>query len=234
MAPRVGISLIMLHKRPVLVFLTAYIVTALVNIFSEGSGFVVAAFVTVVLAMPLLIGVVLTGRIHKDRLTGLVVVALAFSWLGDWLGDLLVPHVLFKIIFFFIGHIFYIMAFYRYRRSSLLHRPVALVGYIVVIGALLVWIAPHAGMIAIPIVIYGLLLATMAVLASGLNWLTGLGAAIFVVSDLSIAVTTFALPGQIEESELLIMSTYLVAQLMIVFGVLQQQHDDQQAPATAD
>jgi hypothetical protein len=47
-----------------------------------------------------------------------------------------------------------------------------------------------------------------------------------VASDLSIAVTAFAFPGRIEESELLIMSTYLVAQLMIVLGVLQRQADD--------
>lgn len=223
-----AMPLTMLRNTRVLVFLTLYIAAALVNIFSEASGFTGAAFVTVFLAMPLLAGVLLAGRIDHDRLTALVAVALAFSWLGDWLGDLLEPHVLFKIIFFFIGHVFYIMAFLRYRRSSLLHRPAALVGYLVVIAALLAWVAPPAGLLAPLIVVYGALLATMAVLATGLNWLAGLGSAIFVVSDLSIAVTTFALPGRIEQAELLIMSTYLVAQLMIVLGVLQRQRDDRQ------
>jgi uncharacterized membrane protein YhhN len=221
-----GIALTMPRNWPVRVFLTLYIVVALVNVFAEGSDFTRVAFVTVVLAMPLLVGVLITGTVRRNRMTALVVVALAFSWLGDWLGDLLVPHVLFKIIFFFIGHVFYIMAFFAYRRSSLLYRPLPLVGYLVVIGSLLTWIAPRSGTLAPLIVIYGLLLVTMAVLASGLNWLTGVGAMIFVVSDLSIAVTAFALPGRIEESELLIMSTYLVAQLMIVLGVLQRQADD--------
>lgn len=218
--------MIMLRNPPALTLLTIYILVALLNVFAEGSGFTIVAFVTVVLAMPLLIGVLLTGRVRRDRMTTLVTVALIFSWLGDWLGDLLVPHVLFKIVFFFIGHVFYIMAFFAYRRSSLLHRPVALAGYLLVIGALLAWIAPRSGILAPLVVIYGLLLVTMAVLASGLNWLTAVGSMIFVVSDLSIAVTAFALPGRIEESELLIMSTYLVAQLMIVLGVVQRQRDD--------
>lgn len=221
----------MLRRLPAQVLVTLYVVVALVNVFAEGSGFIAAAFVTVALAMPLLIAVTLVERVRADRLTFLVVVALFFSWLGDWLGDLLVPHVLFKIIFFFVGHVFYIMAFLPYRRSSLLRRPPALVAYLVVIGALLAWIAPRSGALAPLVVIYGLLLVTMAVLASGLNWLTGVGAMIFVGSDLSIAVTSFALPGRIEESELLIMSTYLVAQLMIVLGVLLRQRDDLADPA---
>lgn len=206
--------------------LTLYIVVSLLNVFAEGSEFTAVAFVTVVLAMPLLIALVLSARLRRDRMTALVVVALFFSWLGDWLGDLLVPHVVFKIIFFFVGHIFYVMAFLPYRRASLLYRPLLLAAYLVFIGGLLAWIAPRAGILAPAVVVYGLLLVTMAVLASGLNWIAAVGSMIFVVSDLSIAVTAFAIPGVIEESELLIMSTYLVAQLMIVIGVIQRQLDD--------
>jgi uncharacterized membrane protein YhhN len=216
----------MVRKASVIAFLTAYIVVALVNAFAEASELATIAFVTVILAMPALIGVVLTGRLVRDRFTGLVIVALFFSWLGDWLGDLIEPHVLAKIIFFFVGHIFYVMAFWPYRRRSVLHRPLPLAAYVVVIGGLLIWIAPSSGILAPAVVIYGVLLGVMAVLASGLNWLAGLGSIIFVASDLSIAVTAFAFPGRIEESELLIMSTYLVAQLMIVLGVLQRQADD--------
>jgi len=206
--------------------LTLYIVVSLLNVFAEGSEFTAVAFVTVVLAMPLLIALVLSARLRRDRMTAFVVVALFFSWLGDWLGDLLVPHVVFKIIFFFVGHIFYVMAFLPYRRASLLYRPLLLAAYLVFIGGLLAWIAPRSGILAPAVVVYGLLLVTMAVLASGLNWIATVGSMIFVVSDLSIAVTAFAIPGVIEESELLIMSTYLVAQLMIVIGVIQRQHDD--------
>lgn len=136
------------------------------------------------------------------------------------------PHILYKIIFFFVGHVFYIMAFFPYRRVSLLSRPLPLVDYLAIIGTSLAWIAPRSGQLAPLVAIYGLLLVVMAVLASGLNWLVGVGAMIIVASDLSIAVTAFALPNQIEESELLIMSTYLVAQLMIVLGVLLRQRDD--------
>ena len=70
--------------------------------------------------------------------------------------------------------------------------PLPLAGYLLFIGALLAWIAPRSGILAPAVIVYGLLLVTMAVLASGLNWLAAVGSMIFVVSDLSIAVTAFA------------------------------------------
>jgi uncharacterized membrane protein YhhN len=63
------------------------------------------------------------------------------------------------------------MAFLPYRRASLLHRPLPLVGYLIVIGGLLAWIAPGSGILAPAVIVYGLPLVTMAVLASGVNWL---------------------------------------------------------------
>jgi uncharacterized membrane protein YhhN len=62
------------------------------------------------------------------------------------------------------------------------------------------------------------------VLTTGLGPLATAGGVIFIVSDMSIAVTAFVFSGEVPQSELLIMSTYLVAQLLIVLGVIEGPH----------
>jgi uncharacterized membrane protein YhhN len=201
------------------IWLAAYLIVSLVDVVAEARHATRTAFVAVVLAMPALAGFLQAAKPRSLRLYTWVTAALFFSWLGDWVGDLLDPHVLVKIVFFFLGHLCFIAAFLPFRRNSVLHRPVWLLAYVVVIGALLIWIAPHAGGLAAPIVVYGAVLGTMAVLATGVNRRTGIGGAIFVASDLTIAVTTFVVPG-IGLAEVLIMTSYLIAQLLIVLGVL--------------
>ena len=60
----------------------------------------------------------------------------------------------------------------------------------------------------------------MAVLATGLGATATVGGIVFIISDMSITVTSFVYPGRLEHAELLIMSTYLVAQLLLVLGVI--------------
>ena len=187
---------------------------------TEGTHAKIPAFIGSVLAMPVLIGFLLSARPQRSKLFWLITVALVFSWLGDWLGDLIPPTVLTKIAFFFVGHVFFILAFWPYRRRSVLHKPVILIAYVIVLAALLAWIAPSSGRLAIPVVVYGAFLGFMAVLSTGLNRTAGVGGAIFVVSDLSIAVTSFVLRGTFDQAELVIMSTYLVAQFLIVLGAM--------------
>lgn len=72
----IEISTNMLRRLPGQILLTLYVGVSLVNFFTEGWGYTAAAFVTVVLAMPLLIAVVLVERARRDRLTLLVIAAL--------------------------------------------------------------------------------------------------------------------------------------------------------------
>jgi uncharacterized membrane protein YhhN len=201
-------------------WLIAYAIVSLVDVIAEGLHATTVAFVAVLLAMPALIGFIQSAEPRREKFYWLIMTALVFSWLGDWVGDLISPHVVVKIVFFFIGHIFFVSAFLPYRRTSILHRPVWLAGYVLVIGGLLVWIVPHAGRLGIALVAYGCMLGAMAVLATGVNRLTGIGGAIFVTSDLTIAVTEFVFPGRVDQAELMIMGSYLLAQLLIVLGVI--------------
>ncbi len=202
------------------IWLVAYVVVAVAQVLAEGFALSAIAFVLVVLAMPALAGVLLCSVSLRDRLSLLVLLALGFSWLGDWVGDLIQPHIVVKIIFFFVGHLCYIAAFWPLRSRSVLRRPVIVVGYVVVIAALLAWVIPDTGRLGPAMIIYGCTLGLMAVLATGAHVLAGTGGALFVVSDLSIVVLYFVLPGQVEHPGVIIMSTYLLAQLLIVLGVI--------------
>jgi uncharacterized membrane protein YhhN len=201
-------------------WLAVYVVVAMVDLVAETAHLFWLALAALVLALPALAAVLVASR-PRDRLTSWVVGALFFGWLGDWLGDLLEPHIAWKIGFFFLGHLCYIVAFWPYRARSVLGRPGLLACYLLGITALLAWVVPSAGWVyGAALVAYGLTLGLVAVLATGLGPVAAVGGVVFIVSDMSIAVTSFVYPGQVAQAELLIMSSYLIAQLLIVFGVI--------------
>jgi uncharacterized membrane protein YhhN len=208
-------------------WLIAYLVVAVGDMVARLVHAEVIDLIGLVLAMPALAGVLLASRPQRTRMIWLVLVSLFFSWLGDWVGDLIQPHLLIKIVFFFLAHLCYIAAFWPFWRHSVLRRPLYLAGYVVVIGGLLAWVAPHSGRLAPALVAYGITLGVMAILATGVHRLTGIGAAIFVASDLSIAVFAFVFPDQFSADGFVIISSYLLAQLLIVVGVIAA------SPATA-
>lgn len=201
-------------------WLIAYVLIAVVDMVARLVHAELVDLIGLVLAMPALAGVLLASRSQWTRMMWLVLVSLFFSWLGDWVGDIYQPQILIKIGFFFLAHLCYIAAFWPFWRHSVLRRPLYLAGYVVVIGALLAWVAPHSGRLAPALLAYGITLAVMAILATGVHRLTGIGAAIFAASDLSIAVFTFVFPDQFSADGFVIISSYLLAQLLIVLGVI--------------
>jgi uncharacterized membrane protein YhhN len=80
----------------------------------------------------------------------------------------------------------------------------------------------------LPVIIYAIVILTM--LSGAINrsekvnqhsyWLVLAGAILFVISDSAIAVNKFSLP--FESSGIVIMSTYILAQYLIVTGYIYQ------------
>lgn len=207
-------------ERPARIWLAVYVLVCMVDLLAESAHLFWLALVALVLALPALAAMLVSAR-PRDRLTGWVVAALFFGWLGDWLGDLLTPHIVWKIIFFFLGHVCYIVAFWPYRSRSVIDRPGLLAVYLLGLTALLAWVVPSAGWVyGSALVVYGLTLGLVAVLATGLGPMATVGGIVFIVSDMSIAITSFVYPGRLVYGELLIMSTYLIAQLLLVLGVI--------------
>jgi uncharacterized membrane protein YhhN len=196
-------------------WLTCYVLVGAVELVAKLTQLSWLSFAATVLAMPLLVMVFRSAHRRPDSLRLMITLALLFSWLGDVFGFTLVV----KIIFFFVAHIFYVAAFWPYRRGLRRHR-VRLAAYAVVVVALLAVVAPPAGSLAPAVIAYGVLLGVMAFLASGVHRLSGIGAAIFMASDTVIIVNAFLLPNRFPQAGFVITATYLTAQLMIVLGVL--------------
>jgi len=72
-----------------------------------------------------------------------------------------------------------------------------------------------------PVVVYGLTLTAMAVLATGLGRLTGLGGALFMLSDSLIALKAFR-EWDGRALSMAVMGTYAAAEALLVMGIVRQ------------
>ncbi|MBM7460981.1 lysoplasmalogenase [Rhodococcus coprophilus] len=193
------------------------------------------------LLMPLLaLGLAASTEPRRDRLVKLILLALAFSWLGDAAPDLFDGDAAFLVLigFFLCAQITYIAAFLPYRDRSVLHtKRWVLALYAVAVVVLVAVCAPGAGALAVAVVIYGLCIATMAVLATGVSRAVAWGAVVFVISDSLIALNAFVDGFSLPATGFWIMITYICAQALITGGVLSRSgtaHDSGDRAGSAD
>lgn len=179
------------------------------------------AALTQMMLMPALAGALWTGTASpRGRLVVLALGALGLSWVGDTVPRLLPEDISFVAMLgaFLLAQLLYAVAFWPMRRRSVLARPLRLIPYAAVAVLTCVLCAPQAGLLLPAIIVYATAIMMMAVLATGLGVRAGLGGAIFVVSDSLIALDAFGvltLPVQ----GFWVMSTYLLAQLLLVLSV---------------
>lgn len=164
------------------------------------------------LLMPLLLVTLLQSVPHAaNRLTLVAAAAVVLSWLGDiTIGTFLVG-----LSFFLLAQVVYTVLFGRLKGRR---RPWAWVVF-AYCAALCVWLVPHTGSMAVPVVLYAVAIASMAFFAAGVNTVTFVGAAFFVLSDSLLAVNRFVGTVEVPYSDFLVMATYLLGQGLIVLGV---------------
>ncbi len=213
----------MLQRRAARGWLIAYALLAGLNVIGGFLSLGELSTITKPFLMPVLLGFFVASLGGLDHpLATWVKRALVFSWLGDVLlmGD--------GEIFFIAGiagflgaQICYIMGFRRFTALGPLHnKPWLALPYVAFGVGLIVLLAPDLGVLLIPVMIYATALVTMAVLATGVSPPTAVGAVLFLISDSLIALTELSdrLP---DGAGSWIMPTYVVGQLLIVLGVLQ-------------
>ncbi|MBP2581252.1 putative membrane protein YhhN [Streptomyces sp. PvR006] len=122
---------------------------------------------------------------------------------------------------FAAGHVCYLVLFGRRRTSPALGAlyAVALAGTV-----LLLWPDLPAGL-RVPVAGYSLLLTAMAYRASSLGLLTGLGGALFLLSDTLIATGVAAWP-QLPAHDFWVMLTYIAAQYLLTAGTLRAMYGE--------
>ncbi len=211
------------------VWLVAYAVVAVAQVIGELFGVGPLSGVGLVLAMPVLGGALVASGRHRTRMGRWLLIGIGFSWLGDVLGFA----ILVKIGFFLLAQLSYVTAFWPLRRRIARH-PWVLVIYVLVVAALATLIGRESGSLVPAIIVYGGALGLMAVLATGVNRVTGLGGAIFVVSDSLIGIDAFVSSAAVPQAGALIMVSYLGAQFLLVWGMLATGPTELSRPAPAE
>jgi uncharacterized membrane protein YhhN len=157
-----------------------------------------------------------------------VVIALIFSWGGDvflMMNDMFIA----GLASFLLAHIFYIIAYHKTGAASGELRPLDIIKF-VLFGVVLIWtLYPGLGDMLIPVLGYALVLLTMGIWAhkrrgatsAASFMLVSTGVILFVVSDGLIAINKFAI--ELPAERILVMSTYIAAQYLIVRGLLKHE-----------
>lgn len=163
----------------------------------------------------------------------ILLTALFFSWIGDVIllfADISEIYFILGLLFFLTAHITYCVLFNKQIIGGIkINKVFFFIGTLIVtcyLIGMVTLLMPNLGELKIPVIVYAAVISTMLLFAFNgyLIWNTPaafyifLGATIFVVSDSILAFNKFH--ATIERSSFFIMLTYLVAQYLIVVGIV--------------
>jgi uncharacterized membrane protein YhhN len=173
----------------------------------------------------------ITRPIAATFLTKSILSALIFSWAGDIL--LLWPHLfIYGLGAFLMAQICYIIGFKLAQSGSNRLEQVNFIRIFffnlpIYLAAAFTFylINPNLGNLKIPVIIYIIVIVSMVATArerfkkcnSASFWQVFIGAVFFFISDGAIAISKFF--RDFPESGIVIMGTYVIAQLLIVMGI---------------
>lgn len=190
----------------------------------------IAGFMKPVLILLLIAAVYLSASFTSKKL---LLIALLFSWIGDIIllfadrGEL---YFIFGLVAFLISHVVYIFLFNKQLKPKKdRNRAIYWSGVTAIIAYLMIFLSillPSLGELTIPVFVYALVISTMLLFAlkgfliwqKPASWYVLLGAIVFVSSDSILAFDKFYSP--IMYNSFFIMVTYILAQYLIVVGIL--------------
>lgn len=211
-----------------------YFIIGLISIILLGHpvffpGFVSKALIIPVLAILFLVNInPIKNRLHLFMLAGLF-----FSWAGDIVlefSDINGNVFLTGLVCFMMAHIMYLTVFFLTRgKNSIISNRIWLLIPVIIYGLVLVlYLYADLAEMRLPVIFYAAVILTM--LSGAINriekvnrksfYLVLAGAILFVISDSSIAINKFSY--KFDSSGIVIMSTYIAAQYLIVAGYISQ------------
>lgn len=159
--------------------------------------------------------------------------ALLFSWIGDVIllfANISEIYFILGLVAFLLSHVIYIILFNKQNKPDIPKNKgiffIGLIAIVIYLAAMLTVLLPKLGDLQLPVIVYALTISTMLLYAfSGyLIWKKPannyifIGAIVFVLSDSILAMDKFYEP--IYKNSFFIMLTYLMAQYLIVIGIL--------------
>jgi uncharacterized membrane protein YhhN len=193
------------------------------------AGLVIKAFIIPTLIVLFMVNI----RLKMDRLHKVVFAGLFFSWSGDLIlefseryGDLFLA----GLICFLLAHVMYLIVFFiTPGKNIILRKHIYLLIPVIVYGiGLVYYLYNDLADMRVPVILYSIVIPTMLTGAisrlekvnSSSYYLFLTGAIFFVISDSAIAINKFS--HQFESSGTVIMSTYIIAQFLIIMGYIKQ------------
>ena len=170
----------------------------------------------------------LLNRLHRFLFAGLF-----FSWAGDIVLEFSIKNgnmFVMGLVCFLLAHIMYFTVFITTPGKNMIPgNRIWLLLPVIIYGIVLVWfLYSDLAEMRVPVILYAIIILTM--LSGAINrigkvnrrsfWLVLAGAILFLISDSAIAVNKFSY--QFKGSGIVIMSTYIVAQYLIVAGYIYQ------------
>lgn len=219
--------------------LYAFYTVSIINLYVQVISIPMLDYITKPMLMITLATHYLTARSQPPtRLTYLMLGALAFSWLGDvllMLQGAIEGMFIFGLSAFLVAHLFYIVSYlisvdssYGIPQSNFIRTRII---FLILVGAALIYLLyPNLGEMLIPVILYTIVIIGMAisgVLRKGRTTdksfiMVYSGALLFIMSDSMIAINKFMNP--LVQAGLMIMATYIAAQLLIVKGILAHEN----------
>ncbi len=166
-------------------------------------------------------------KLQKSSIKKIVIIALLFSLTGDILlmfVNIKSSLFIFGLIAFLIAHIMYALAFSRQQNKDLKLLPILC--FLLTYGVIFfIFINNSLGNLRVPVALYMIVILVMVFFAylrkgkvNNRSFLfVFFGALLFVISDSLLAINKFHMP--ITLSNVWIMTTYAIAQLLIVTGI---------------
>ncbi|NJN24816.1 MAG: lysoplasmalogenase [Cyclobacteriaceae bacterium] len=227
------------------VSLYAFFTVSIINLLNQVVHILWVDLLTKPLLMVTLLLYYLAARkVEFSRIAIFMIAALVFSWFGDVLLMLqgrLEGMFIAGLASFLIAHLFYLVVYQQARHTVVLGSYSLFITtrtvFLLLVGfALIYMLYPSLGSLGIPVMIYTAVIISMALAALIRRGRTTeksfisvySGALLFIMSDAMLAINKFLDP--LVQADLLVMSTYIAAQFLIVKGILFHEH----APAEAD
>ena len=163
----------------------------------------------------------------KRRVAVVTSAILLFGILTSWLGDgsatffpMFDDELPMMLLCFGLAHLAYMWIFAmapEIRTRNRLPKPV--IGYGVLYVALIAVLLPHTGILAVPVIIYGLVLVGTAALSTLVSPVVAWGGFWFLMSDAILSLRIFVPEIMPQWTSGVVMLTYTLGQLLIAVGV---------------
>lgn len=216
-------------------FIYLYLILAILTCLTEVFNLAILRYIT----KPLLCLTLLVYFIYYDNgiknntsspniLSKLVCCALVFSCMGDTL--LILPQFfVFGLVAFLIAHVSYVLTFYKDIKvwNKLKNKRIQATILLVIIYLIIFYSSIQSKLfeLKIPVITYMIIISLMFILALLRDAKSGyisvlIGALLFVISDSFLAIDKFV--GHFYLASLVIMMSYLLAQFLIIYGLLRR------------